>query len=363
MFSFDYIDNLSHDYNDKSQITWLHPRSLLSVSSDGTSIQVKALQTAINEEEARAQMEFLLPEDLHAKLNGITDHGVCRDSRNWLYTVYKIEMQCIESGNTWFVYRRYSEFGTICAILRAKGFSASPLPRKKYIGSSFNLKFVTKRQGQLANWLHSVLQLKDPASGLSIIRVEEFRRYITYNADSTPPTLHKIWPAEDLEEFSKATHSMGNIKTRLTLTDFELIRVIGKGSFGKVMLVRKKDSMNLYAMKVLNKSNVVKRKQVEHTRTERRVLGRTNHPFIVTLHYAFQTSDKLFFVLGELVSCASFSIVSSDSMFFSLLSFPFRSLHSANVSLNFKSLESISTIVFVLVTKKITALEENSFFT
>lgn len=50
-------------------------------------------------------------------------------------------------------------------------------------------------------------------------------------------------------------------------------------------------------MKVLSKSNIVKRKQVEHTKTERRVLGTINHPFIVRLHYAFQTEEKLYFVL------------------------------------------------------------------
>ena len=50
----------------------------------------------------------------------------------------------------------------------------------------------------------------------------------------------------------------------------------------------------VYAMKVLRKENVVKRKQVEHTKTERRVLGYTKHPFIVGLHYAFQTLDNLY---------------------------------------------------------------------
>jgi serine/threonine protein kinase len=53
----------------------------------------------------------------------------------------------------------------------------------------------------------------------------------------------------------------------------------------------------LFAMKVLRKDNVVKRKQVEHTNTERRVLGYTKHPFIVGLHYAFQTRENLYFVL------------------------------------------------------------------
>lgn len=61
--------------------------------------------------------------------------------------------------------------------------------------------------------------------------------------------------------------------------------------------MRKKEGKRLFAMKSLNKSNVKRRNQVEHTRTERRVLGRAKHPFIVHLHYAFQTSQKLYFVL------------------------------------------------------------------
>lgn len=61
--------------------------------------------------------------------------------------------------------------------------------------------------------------------------------------------------------------------------------------------MRKKNGEKLFAMKVLTKSNVIKRKQVEHTKTERRVLENIDHPFIVKLHYAFQTQKKLYFVL------------------------------------------------------------------
>jgi len=82
-----------------------------------------------------------------------------------------------------------------------------------------------------------------------------------------------------------------------SLDDFEMVRVLGKGSFGKVMLCRKKDTQQLYAMKVLKKEHVLKRKQVAHTRTERSVLGLVDHPFVVKLYYAFQTGDKLHFVL------------------------------------------------------------------
>lgn len=86
-------------------------------------------------------------------------------------------------------------------------------------------------------------------------------------------------------------------KPKVCVDDFALIKVIGKGSFGKVTLVRKTSDSKLYAMKVLSKPNIVRRKQVEHTRTERRVLGTINHPNIVKLHYAFQTKEKLYFVL------------------------------------------------------------------
>ena len=64
------------------------------------------------------------------------------------------------------------------------------------------------------------------------------------------------------------------------LDDFELLKIIGKGSYGKVTLVRKKETGRLFAMKSLSKPNVKRRNQVEHTKTERRVLGRTKHPFI-----------------------------------------------------------------------------------
>ena len=80
---------------------------------------------------------------------------------------------------------------------------------------------------------------------------------------------------------------------KICIDDFKLVKVIGKGSFGKVTLVQHKESGDHFAMKVLKKDNVVKRKQVEHTRTERRVLGGVNHPFIVRLHYAFQTEAKV----------------------------------------------------------------------
>eukprot|EP01084_Bolivina_argentea_P106579 190688_1 len=89
----------------------------------------------------------------------------------------------------------------------------------------------------------------------------------------------------------------GGIGSKCFVDDFTLLKVLGKGSFGKVLLVRKKDDNKIFAMKCLKKQRVFQRHQVEHTKTERRVLGYLCHPFLVSLHYAFQTDFKLFLVL------------------------------------------------------------------
>lgn len=81
------------------------------------------------------------------------------------------------------------------------------------------------------------------------------------------------------------------------LDAFKMIRVIGKGSFGKVFLVKEIKTGHMFALKVLKKDNIIKRNQVEHTKTERSVLGYVKHPFIVGMNMAFQSKHKLYFVL------------------------------------------------------------------
>ena len=87
-----------------------------------------------------------------------------------------------------------------------------------------------------------------------------------------------------------------NQNPNATLEDFSQLKVLGRGSFGKVVLVRLEKSKKLYAMKILKKELVIKRKQVNHTMTERSLLEKLNHPFIVKLFYAFQDKTKLYFI-------------------------------------------------------------------
>eukprot|EP01017_Pseudomicrothorax_dubius_P036462 TRINITY_DN5222_c0_g1_i6.p1 TRINITY_DN5222_c0_g1~~TRINITY_DN5222_c0_g1_i6.p1 ORF type:complete len:383 (-),score=64.43 TRINITY_DN5222_c0_g1_i6:718-1866(-) len=93
---------------------------------------------------------------------------------------------------------------------------------------------------------------------------------------------------------------------KVTLDDFVTLKVLGRGFFGKVLLVEKKSTGELYAMKTLTKENVLEADQLQYLQTERFLLEKVDHPFTVKLAYAFQTPDRLFFVMkfmrgGELL--------------------------------------------------------------
>ncbi|KAI8068588.1 kinase-like domain-containing protein [Gongronella butleri] len=83
--------------------------------------------------------------------------------------------------------------------------------------------------------------------------------------------------------------------------DFHVLRPLGHGSFGKVYLAEKKDTKQVYAMKVLSKRQLVQENQVDHTLAERNVLIQAmNSPFIVSMKCCFQTPTHLFLVMDYL---------------------------------------------------------------
>ncbi|TMS23617.1 RAC-gamma serine/threonine-protein kinase [Larimichthys crocea] len=84
---------------------------------------------------------------------------------------------------------------------------------------------------------------------------------------------------------------------RKTMNDFDYLKLLGKGTFGKVILVREKASGTYYAMKILKKEVIIAKDEVAHTLTESRVLKNTRHPFLTSLKYSFQTKDRLCFVM------------------------------------------------------------------
>ncbi|KAJ5625883.1 hypothetical protein N7510_002192 [Penicillium lagena] len=88
-------------------------------------------------------------------------------------------------------------------------------------------------------------------------------------------------------------------KKQVGPNDFQIFKLIGKGTFGQVYQVKKKDTQRIYAMKVLSKKVIIQKKEVAHTLGERNILVRTamaSSPFIVGLKFSFQTPTDLYLV-------------------------------------------------------------------
>ncbi|XP_052626819.1 serine/threonine-protein kinase AtPK2/AtPK19 [Lactuca sativa] len=101
---------------------------------------------------------------------------------------------------------------------------------------------------------------------------------------------------ESLEDFSDVidkeieeedSENGCKVKT-IGLEDFEVMKVVGQGAFGKVYQVRKRDSLEIYAMKVVRKDKIVEKNHAEYMKAERDILTKIDHPFIVQLRYSFQ---------------------------------------------------------------------------
>lgn len=122
-----------------------------------------------------------------------------------------------------------------------------------------------------------------------------------------PPALHGSQNVNGIQ-WHDVQHGTGAIRigikfvenrqNSLKIEDFDLLKVVGKGSFGKVMQVMKKDTQRIYALKTIRKQHIISRSEVAHTLAERSVLAQINNPFIVPLKFSFQSPEKLYLVLA-----------------------------------------------------------------
>ncbi|KAI2637427.1 Pkinase-domain-containing protein [Xylaria nigripes] len=129
-------------------------------------------------------------------------------------------------------------------------------------------------------------------------------------------------------------------KGKYSLNDFELLRTLGTGSFGRVHLVQSKHNQRFYAVKVLKKAQVVKMKQVEHTNDERRMLGEVKHPFLITLWGTFQDSRNLYMVMDFVEGGELFSLLRKSGRFPN----PVAKFYAAEVTLALEYLHSRNII-------------------
>lgn len=101
----------------------------------------------------------------------------------------------------------------------------------------------------------------------------------------------------------------------VSLDDFICKKILGKGSFGKVFLVEKKDDHKLYAMKSLRKDVILENDQVESTKLEKEILLKAKHPFFVKMAYIFQTDQKIYFVMNFIRGGELFTHLQAEKRF------------------------------------------------
>ncbi|XP_030172632.1 ribosomal protein S6 kinase alpha-2 isoform X7 [Lynx canadensis] len=143
-----------------------------------------------------------------------------------------------------------------------------------------------------------------------------FSVYLRKKSRSKSSSLSRLEEEGTVKEIDISHHVKEGFE-KADPSQFELLKVLGQGSYGKVFLVRKtkgSDTGQLYAMKVLKKATLKVRDRVR-SKMERDILAEVNHPFIVKLHYAFQTEGKLYLILDFLRGGDLFSRLSKEVMF------------------------------------------------
>eukprot|EP01129_Flabellula_baltica_P005092 TRINITY_DN1815_c0_g1_i2.p1 TRINITY_DN1815_c0_g1~~TRINITY_DN1815_c0_g1_i2.p1 ORF type:complete len:486 (-),score=99.69 TRINITY_DN1815_c0_g1_i2:42-1499(-) len=111
------------------------------------------------------------------------------------------------------------------------------------------------------------------------------------------------------------SYSVIEKRKKTNVHDFELLKIIGQGTFGRVYQVKKSDSGNIYAMKVLRKDYVIQTNAVKYTMMENEILRNLNHPFILGLKYSFQTRDHLYMVTDYLGGGELFFHLNNEDFF------------------------------------------------
>lgn len=120
---------------------------------------------------------------------------------------------------------------------------------------------------------------------------------------------------QQMTESFERKYTRNKKEEEMTIREFELIKTVGTGSFGVVLLAKHLEDKSVHAVKILCKNTLVKMKQVEHTLSEKRILNAVEFPFIVKLQHHFMSDTKLCMVMEYCVGGEIFRLLRNNKRF------------------------------------------------
>jgi serine/threonine protein kinase len=179
------------------------------------------------------------------------------------------------------------------------------------VPSEYDYRYRSERRDDVIECLNDLIEQKGRRLKTELVEEKElFSFTITKDAarlrleereeeliEKRNKALERHESDEEEEKEGGETEQLIGSDDRISVDSFHLLKVLGRGTFGKVMQVQKKDTGKIYAMKILKKTMILARDQVDHTKAERQILKTLNHPFLMGLRYAFQTETKLYLVM------------------------------------------------------------------
>lgn len=192
-----------------------------------------------------------------------------------------------------------------------KASSVSTLPTHKNGGGNDGLTISISNNQSMRN-LHLGVggdSIESPGSVRTQLTPTSMTPFSTTSSSAGSRPLTRAGMAAIRRTYS--SNSMKVHKISVGPKSFTKIKLLGKGDVGKVYLVRQKDSGKLYAMKVLSKTEMIKRNKIKRVLAEQEILATANFPFIVTLYHTFQSDERLYFCMDYCIGGEFFRVLQS----------------------------------------------------